>query len=376
MKKTLYVLLSILLLCGCTKQEGTCSSHDRPVRLSEYLYEVTYTDYDAIAGERYARTLDNVSRGAACTVVRKGDFVGRNYDYLYSDMAEFVIHVPAKEGRYASIGVAASIFELTPEVTEKDPYGQYFDVLPFVTVDGMNEKGVYCSVNMVRGEFGYRTTGTNPGAGKTLYLSFVVRYVLDNFATAREACEALEDVNIVFLEALGELHFFVADREESWVVEVFDNKLKCMKVKEEVMTNFYLLTDDFINNRKTDAQPEGIERYNYVLENIEGFNSFDAAAKLMSELRYSKTYDLTNEPFWYSEYYGDECTAGVIDANMPKEQYAEYLREECEGFKTKKRDYLSGYWVTTHTSVYDLKDLTLRVYSQENFSEHFDFSLK
>lgn len=376
MKRFVFFCLTILLLCACTKQKGKDSTHNTPQRLGEYLYEITYTDYKPIAVERYMKTLRNVSHGAACTVIRHGNIVGRNYDYLYSEMAEFVIHVPAAEGRYASIGVVSSIFELTPEVTEKDPYGQYFDILPYVTADGLNEKGVYCSVNMVHGEHRYVTTGTNPSANVSLYAGMAVRYVLDHCATAAEACEALHNVNIVFLEALGEFHFFVADRTESWVVEVFDNQLKCLKVNDEVLTNFYVLTDAFIQNRSTDAQANGVERYDYAINHINEFNSVDAAASLMSYLAYSKIYDLNNNPFWYSEFYGDKCDAGVIDRNMPKELYADYLKQESEGFKTKKRDYLGGFWVTTHTSIYDLNNLTLRVYSEENFNEHFDFTLR
>jgi len=375
--KKLIKYFYLLLVCvACTKQDGIYSTHSKPERVADYLYEITYTDYKAIAGERYARTLNSASHGAACTVVRNGNLVGRNYDYLYSDMAEFVIHVPAAEGRYASIGIASSIFELTPNVVESDPYGQYFDFLPFVTVDGMNEKGVYCCINMVHGEFGYQTIGTNPGSSATLYASFPVRYVLDNCATAAEACRALDTANIVFLEALGEFHFFIADRTESWVVEVFDNKLRYRKWNDNVLTNFYVLTDGFIADRSFDAEPEGVERYDYAREHIDEFKTPDAAAKLMSDLRYSKRYDLSNNPFWYSEYYGKECNAGTIDRFMPKENYADFIKEECEAFKNAKRDYLQGFWITTHTSVYDLENLTLRVYSQENYGEYYDFSLR
>jgi len=367
----------LLMVCiGCTKQKGVYSTHGKPERVADYLYEITYTDYDIIAGDRYARTLNSVSRGAACTVVRNRNLVGRNYDYLYSEMAEFVIHVPAAEGRYASIGIASSLFELTPEVTENDPYGQYFDILPFVTVDGMNEKGVYCSVNMVHGEFGYKTTGTNPGASTTLYACFAVRYVLDHCATAEEACRALESVNIVFMEALGEFHFFVADRTESWVVEVFDNKLRCRRWDENVLTNFYVLTDGYMADRTLDAEPEGTERYDYVREHYDELTTKDAVARLMGYLRYSKSYDLENVPFWYSEYYGEKCDAGTIDRFMPKEQYADFIKKDCDAFKSAKRDYLLGFWVTTHTSIYDLENLTLRVYSQENYDEHYDFRLR
>lgn len=374
--KLLYILPLFVLLACCTKQEERFSLHTNPVKIADYLYEIEYTGYKPDNTERYVNEMINISKGGACTVARSENFVGRNYDYLYSEMAEFIIKVPAAEGRYASIGVASSIFELTAEKAETDPHGQYFDILPYVTVDGLNEKGVYCNLNMVRSEAGdVPTTGTNPGA-EPLYLSMAVRFVLDNCSSALEACQEISKRNIVFSEALGEFHFFIADRSETYVIEFQNNKMVYRHPKDDVMTNFLILKDAFIDNNDPGLHPGGLERYYYARDHKSEFTSKEAVAKIMADLRYSKAYDLSTTPFWYSEYYHHTYKGVEIDINTPKEFYADHLKDECEGYKHKTRNYLETRWFTTHTSVYDLSDLSLRVYAQEDYTKCFEYKLK
>ena len=73
-----------------------------PKKLADYLYSIEYADYvpDLTTG-------DHVKQGFACSAVRNGNFYGRNLDLDYSNVPEFVIKIAAKEGRYASIGMAA-----------------------------------------------------------------------------------------------------------------------------------------------------------------------------------------------------------------------------------------------------------------------------
>ena len=82
-----------------------------PQKLDQYLYYMEYTDYvpNLATGEQ-------VKTGFACSAVRNGNFYGRNLDLDYSDVPEFVIKVAAKEGRYASIGLAAVLTLKSNEV--------------------------------------------------------------------------------------------------------------------------------------------------------------------------------------------------------------------------------------------------------------------
>jgi len=369
------VLCCFLLLAGCRKQEGTTSIHSCPVKLADYLYEITYTDYDPGMSERYGRSMDSYSLGGACSVVRSGDIVARNYDFLYSDIAEFVIRVTAAPGRYASIGVAGPLFELTSKNAESDTNSLYYDILPYLTVDGINEKGVFCEVNMVVTESDYCTTGTKPDAKVTLYASQVVRYVLDHCSTAARACEDLKQMNIVFNKILGELHFMIADKTDTYVVEVIDNKLVCSKPKENILTNFYVLTPEFLNDDKVGLKPVGIERYLIARNRSDDCASTEGAVALMKDLRYSKIYDLSSTPYFYSEFYGDVYKGRQIDINTPKEDYIDYIKADIDLFKKGRRNYLDGLWITTHTSIYDLSDFSMRVYSQEDFDNSIDIAL-
>lgn len=166
-EKNAHPLFFRILLCGCAKEKlSTSSVHSEPVKLSEYLYEMTYTDYEPSAILEFLGNIDQIALGGACSVVRNGDFVGRNLDYYYCDMAETVIHVPAAPGRYASVGVASCLTDFTPDLIKKPPDSHYFDVIPYTVVDGINERGVYCSVNLVPFDCG-ATTGTNPGEDTT-----------------------------------------------------------------------------------------------------------------------------------------------------------------------------------------------------------------
>lgn len=377
--KRIRELSAILLLLGfmmsCTRQEETMSTHTEPVKLTDYLYEISYSDYSPQMSEKYTRTMDNILLGGACTVVRNGKIAARNYDYLYSDMAEFVIRVSAKPDRYASIGVAASLFELTAERAESDPYSVYFDILPYVIVDGINEKGVFCAVNSVVGEFGYVTKVTNPNSDVTLYSSQVVRYVLDNCSSAAMACSELEKMNMAFSEIAGEFHFLVADRNETYIIEVLDGRMICEKPKDNILTNFYVLTDKFKCNDDPGTRPMGIERYGIVRERFDECSTADGALGVLADLVYSKIYDLSYTPYFYSEWYGDVYNNILIDINTPKEKYWDMIEKDAKSYKSRKRNYLDGIWITTHTSIYDLENLSLKVFAQEDFANGFDFKL-
>lgn len=367
-KIILPILALALLLGGCTKEKlSTTSHHTAPVRLSDYLFEMTYTDYEPSGFLEFLNSIDQIAFGGACSVVRNGDFVGRNLDYYYCEMAETVIHVPAAPGRYASVGVASCLTDFTPEFIEKNPDSHFFDVIPYAVVDGVNEKGVYCSVNLVSFDCG-ATTGTNPGAD-TLCATMVVRFVLDHAASAREACEMLSHKNIVQSRLLQEMHYFIADENESYVVEIIHNKLVFAPAPDNILTNFHVLSTE---------QPSydfGFERYDLLKEHYAETATKEGMCQMMEQVKCSKMYDTSITPFWYSEYYGNVYKGTKIGINTPHDFYWDFIKDASERYKHRKRDILQFIWHTTHTSVYDIHNRTLRVYSQEDYEHFFEFSL-
>ena len=93
-------LLFVLMLSAVVQ----AAPFTTPKKLADYLYYMEYTDYvpDLATGEQ-------VKTGFACSSVRNGNFYGRNLDLDYADVPEFAIKVAAKEGHYASIGMAADL---------------------------------------------------------------------------------------------------------------------------------------------------------------------------------------------------------------------------------------------------------------------------
>lgn len=365
----LFTLIFVLTcIYGCSKETPVTTNHSAPKPLAPYLYHITFYDYSIDKATAFFTSVESALHGGACSVVRNGNFIGRNLDFLYNETAEFVIQVPAAPGRYASIGVSSCDFFLTKEIVDSQKDSPYIELIPYFTTDGVNDQGVYISINMApTGDSGY-TTGTNPGA-QTLSASMVVRYVLDNCKSAKEACEMLSKMNITTVSFIGEFHYLIADANDTYVVELIDNKVVYSKDAGCIMTNFNLLTKGYTPHAM------GIERYEILKENYDEGATLDGMSNLMQRVKYSKFYDPSNTPVWYSEVNGQTWNDKVIDMNTPAATKQELINDLIEKFRKKTRDGGEALWITVHESVYDIDAKTLRVYSQEDYSKYFSFIL-
>ena len=86
--------------------------------------------------------------------------------------------------------VAGGIPELTVDFVASGEYKDVYKALPFLVVDGINEKGLVCNNNVVpTGDKG-RNTGSVPVIEKRdeICQMMLVRYILDNFDNALSAC--------------------------------------------------------------------------------------------------------------------------------------------------------------------------------------------
>lgn len=158
------------------------------------LYEVTYDEYSSEIPDSSASV--EMSGDMACSSVRNGGFVGRNFDYFMNQCPTFVIRTTAKENRYATIGVG-SLAKITSKTVESGLPEEKLDLLPWFLHDGMNEKGLVVNSNVVcKADWGeIPHTGTNPDAPEINDL-FLARPLLDNCATVEEAVEYLQNYNI------------------------------------------------------------------------------------------------------------------------------------------------------------------------------------
>ncbi len=343
--------------------------YTEPKQIAPYLYEMTFTDY--------APDPDNITSSAmeafGCSSVRNGDYYGRNFDYIFNDSPEFVVHVTAAENRHASVGVAAH-FGLREVQLQEGKYDKQLELIPNLTLDGINDAGVIASINVVPGseDIGEQT-GTNP-QGEPLNAAFVVRYILDNASSADEAISLLESRNISGTAVSNlYLHVMIADPTKTYVVEFLDNKMIAQEKTgdNQIMTNFY------VNLPELTEHASGVERYQILKENYSESASLAGMRNLMARVKYSNAYNYSTAP-WYSEAIPQSV---LNDPDSPEFQIYVDL------FNNLSKDYWNyvtndirnpantSFWHTTHNSIYDIKNQTLRLTVQEEYSHYYDFAI-
>lgn len=382
------VISALVITAGCVNSSeeqtpvGTVS-HGDITKVADYLYEATIYDYDESKMTAYADFLterimnakladgivslfnkESGSLPAGCSAVHVGDYYGRNLDLGFSENSDIVIHVPAKEGRYASVGVALIVDESwTPEYVEAGLSEEDFTLLPFVTQDGVNEKGVGVNCNYAPvQDLETFTTGTNPGK-MDLPLSFIPRFILDNAASAKEAVDLLSECNVygnMFSFPPSEMHFMICDTTETYIVEFVNNKMNV--VKDNVMTNYYQSLPEYT------PQACGIERYSTLKAGVDTVTSVDTMDALMQTVQYTKAYNPETTPRWYSEIYGME-----VDISSSLAEKEAKLNDASEEAKTTTRKPHNPIWQTMHSSIYDLKNLTLKLHVQEDYKNSYEF---
>ena len=349
-------------------------------KLQSYLYETEYTDYDYDAGRAWYEG-NSVSFGA-CSAVRRGNFCGFNFDYPYDGRADFAIHT-AKPGLHKSVGTASAIPQLTQEVVDSGEYVDAYAIVPFATVDGINEKGVLCKVNVVpTGDMG-STTGTNPTAEETIYTPMVVRYVLDYADSADDAITRLQSVNIVKPPRItDEVHWMIADKDKTYIVETVQNELKVIE-NHSVMSNFYLYGFDgntataFYKASAYDpdtttltAHANGLERYDILMEHKDEVIGANSMRKLMERVWYTKTYSSEK---WYSEFLGEHETFGNLTINSVAEDFSGIYKYAQKLYRRRVRN--GETWQTVHSCVYDIAGRKMYIVAQESgkqFTVHLD----
>lgn len=364
--KILLVLIVLITLTGCKNKKDSYEIK----KVDDYLYEITYDDYTY---DKNLETVTNVEE-FGCSSVKNGNYYGRNFDFIYNDVPEFVVKVNKTKTRHASIGVTTlSGIHKDDDIISK--HIDKLDLLPTFTLDGINDSGVICSDNVVPKKDVKPITGTNP-KGEDLHIAFIVRFVLDNASSADEAIELLKERNIY--GDLGEdynLHIMIADKDKTYVVEFIDNKMVAEEKKgnEQIMTNFYTNLDYLTENSA------GVERYKILQDNYDEGKTFNGMWNLMQKVKYSRSYLFDKDKEWYSEF---------IPQSVMKNMTAETEKEIQNQFDTIKKEYWvartydkrspsnHNFWFTTHNSIYDINKRKLRVTIQENYNKYYEYELE
>lgn len=350
-------------------------------RVDPYLFEVWYDSLDYDGAYAYFLEQKEPIMGA-CSGVRKGKWFGRNLDWTYDQNAEFVVHIPRIEGRYASVGVVGGFAALTEAFVRSSANSDLYKVLPFQMYDGRNEHGLTVSINVVPTDYGENESIPTGESQVTISSRMVIRYLLDHFATAYEAGKFMQEhMTIYFPKTLHDMHYethwMIADKQKTYLVEIIENQVVLTDISERAyMTNFHQSfftpnsdgtvmtpeTGDAVLQNGVTEHAAGLERFNLIAENYGGIQSLEDMAALLEKLRYTRAYSTSKNPanpIWYSEF-----VDGDLKVNSPITEFADIYDLAGIAYAGRSRD--TGYtWQTVHSSIYDIESGELHICPQE-----------
>ena len=301
--------------------------------LPKYLHALDFADSYPDAAAEYYRSRGDGKVDGGCSAVRDGGALYRNFDFPLDDRAEFVVTMAAGAGRFASVGVAQVGTNLTEAIVTSGKPSPCYKWLPGATVDGINERGVACNINVVDGDpqtSGWHTTGNLHPIG-------AIRWILDNATNAQHGAEYIA-ANIRFPDGWEQnFHYMIADKTDTFIVENGNcYRAGLYDLVKPVLTNFRVVGTQ---------EGSGIERYNLLLGGANITNAW-----------YTRAYHRSTTPPWVSD------LAEVID--YTNEIFTAWANNPREHFRNQR---INGqpWWQTVHTSIYDLTNKTLRVAVQE-----------
>jgi hypothetical protein len=189
-----------------------------PVAGAERLYLMTHQGEraDAFAAENQQMIdhplVDDPSRYCSVFSATTGHaaFLGRNFDNANVGAILVTLYRPPRG--YASVSFSRAVdvgLGQDADLARLDPQGEGRRLLlaPFYATDGFNERGVAASLAGVRA-----VTHEQRGERKPVFVTYLLRQILDRAANVDEACALVEqyapfDVDVQTLNT----HYFVAD---------------------------------------------------------------------------------------------------------------------------------------------------------------------
>ena len=292
--------------------------------------------------------------------------MGRNYDWTRNANLLLVLHT-APEGGYASVGMCdLGFFGFTKAAGIPRQNRPLLLYAPYVTVDGMNEKGFACTVLVLEEE------GMKQERGNTVLPSgFAVRYMLDHAATVEEAIALLGGMDmrsVFYMDGSadhrhgGSFHWLVTDASgDRAVIEYVDGE---MKVNRQPLKVSYHPADNTFTLAPAQEDKEYLAVTNfYVSDGIENTRG-------MGYWRYETLCSLLDEN-------------AHPDAGLAME-YMRAVRFLLNDNEVRARMTLKGMdpddldhwrWITSWSTVYDTATFTVSLCAEENYDAVYTFSV-
>ena len=374
-KRMIFILVTALLagaFTGCAPSAGKAGTEDAKAltRLDEdgYLYYMDYEkDYYSKEVMDRMREIGFVDPG--CSVFFTHNTEGepitcRNYDYPHRVSKEdrtltglnIVLHCKP-EGKYESIAVADAVWcgendplfqRGGPDLEGFDP--DMLDILPYECMDGVNEKGLYVSIQRVDIKEGDQPATFASGS------SMLLRHMLDDCANVDEAVRKTR-TGILVPEDWQDCHIMVSDASgKSAVIESRNSVVSV--IPSDICTNFYLASDDMEDYyrsgklreeavKMTDEDTSPDYHYGYG----HGYHRFVTILGQLERYR-----DTTKE-----EYYTvmPESTALVILQSAAQNPYTN----------------ASGISMTQYSAIYNNEKKTVEVWPFQNYSKSYKYDV-
>lgn len=223
------------------------------VILLKYLMEhvVDISGLDIVKGFFGCSTIQSINE-------EQDILFGRNFDW---ENSEALIIESMPEDAYASIATVNLDFiqssSSIPMTTLPDDI--VAKIAMYAPLDGMNEKGLAISVNMIEDS----DVIEQQGKAKSLTTTTAIRTILNQAANVDEAIAILQQYNLHSSMGLM-IHFAIADASgNSVVVEYVNQEMKV--IKTPVVTNYYLSQGD----KYGIGSAQSHERYGILMDVLE-----------------------------------------------------------------------------------------------------------
>ena len=244
---------------GLGRYLGKFTSKPKRIDKEGKLYLLDYYgNYDS-ALVKFPIKLVKPVRDAACSCIftkdEEGNYItGRNFDLPHFDKngnrtgLNVVIRCAPKSG-YKSIAIADAAFvsvlrvpyysgSLDKSETDK----RYLALLPYLCMDGVNEKGLFVTVLALDTKKGEHPVYQKRKGKEQVIISVLLRKILDNCVSCEDAVSFADKFNLV--NTLGhDFHLFISD--VNGISCVLEWRYDVMTVTHtDIATNFYVSSDD------------------------------------------------------------------------------------------------------------------------------------